>query len=151
MKFGIMTHFKPLKPTRDQHLIFFKSKMADGRWPDKSAIDRLKATQPRTEVNRYDADADGAHIGATWRLQLNRPCAAAMRPYVRLLWPPVYCLGPFCISSIFRSVIMANSRPIPFIANCLCLPYGLCLCCCGVTVWTKQELSSSWGGRPWPQ
>ena len=27
------------------------------------------------------------HIGATWRIQLNRPCAAAMRPYVKLLWP----------------------------------------------------------------
>jgi len=25
------------------------------------------------------------HIGATWRIQLNRPCAAAMRPYVKLL------------------------------------------------------------------
>jgi len=25
------------------------------------------------------------HIGATWRIRLNRPCAAAMRPYVKLL------------------------------------------------------------------
>jgi len=25
------------------------------------------------------------HIGTTWRMQLNRPCAAAMRPYVKLL------------------------------------------------------------------
>ena len=24
------------------------------------------------------------HIGATWRIQSNRPCAAAMRPYVKL-------------------------------------------------------------------
>jgi len=29
------------------------------------------------------------HIGATWRIRLNRPCAAAMRPYVKLLWPLV--------------------------------------------------------------
>ena len=28
---------------------------------------------------------DGVHIGATWRIQLNRPCAAAMRLYVKLL------------------------------------------------------------------
>jgi len=28
---------------------------------------------------------DGVHIGATWRIRLNRPCAAAMRPYVKLL------------------------------------------------------------------
>ena len=27
----------------------------------------------------------GSHIGATWRIRLNRPCAAAMRPYVKLL------------------------------------------------------------------
>jgi len=25
------------------------------------------------------------HIGATWRIQLNRPSAAAMQPYVKLL------------------------------------------------------------------
>jgi len=24
------------------------------------------------------------HIGATWRIRLNRPCAASMRPYVKL-------------------------------------------------------------------
>jgi len=29
----------------------------------------------------------GGHIGATWQMQLNRPSAAAMRPYVQLLWP----------------------------------------------------------------
>ena len=27
----------------------------------------------------------GVHIGTTWRIRLNRPCAAAMRPYVKLL------------------------------------------------------------------
>jgi len=27
------------------------------------------------------------HIGATWRIQLNSPCAVAMRPYVKLFWP----------------------------------------------------------------
>jgi len=29
------------------------------------------------------------HIDATWRIRLNHPCAAAMRPYVKLLWPLV--------------------------------------------------------------
>jgi len=24
---------------------------------------------------------DGVHTGATWRIRLNRPCAAAMRPF----------------------------------------------------------------------
>jgi len=27
------------------------------------------------------------HVGATWRIRLNRPCAAAMRPYVKLFSP----------------------------------------------------------------
>ena len=30
---------------------------------------------------------DGVHIDATWQIRLNRPCAAAMRPYVKILWP----------------------------------------------------------------
>jgi len=29
----------------------------------------------------------GVHIGATWRIQLNRLCVAARWSYVRLLWP----------------------------------------------------------------
>ena len=35
-----------------------------------------------------DADwgiLDGIHIGATWRIRLNRQCVMAMRPYVKLL------------------------------------------------------------------
>jgi len=31
----------------------------------------------------------GVHIEAMWRIQLNRPCAAAMQPCVKLLWPLV--------------------------------------------------------------
>ena len=27
----------------------------------------------------------GVHVGATWRIRLNRWCVAAMRPYVKLL------------------------------------------------------------------
>jgi len=32
---------------------------------------------------------DGVHIGTTWRMRLNHPHAAAIRPYVKILWPPV--------------------------------------------------------------
>jgi len=28
---------------------------------------------------------DAVHIGATWRIRVNRPYAAGMRPYVKLL------------------------------------------------------------------
>jgi len=31
----------------------------------------------------------GVHISATLQIRLNRPCAAAMGPYVTLLLPPV--------------------------------------------------------------
>jgi len=27
----------------------------------------------------------GVHIGTTWRIRLNRPCAAMMQPYAQLL------------------------------------------------------------------
>jgi len=60
MKFGKATHFDPLKP-----------------------VDILKRTQQVIEPD--GADADGVRICATWRIQLNRPYVAAMRPYVKLL------------------------------------------------------------------
>jgi len=42
------------------------------------------------------------HIGATWRILLNRRFAAAMRPCVRLLWPLVNVrfLRQFCVAKI---------------------------------------------------
>jgi len=39
-------------------------------------------------------------IGTTWRTRLKCPCAATMRPYVKLLWPLV----------IIRPVIKTPSR-----------------------------------------
>ena len=38
-----------------------------------------------TRVDPVKHVSDGVHIDATWRIQLNCPCAAAMRPYVQLL------------------------------------------------------------------
>ena len=32
----------------------------------------------------------GGHVDAIWRIRLNRPSAAAMWPYVKLLWPLVF-------------------------------------------------------------
>jgi len=32
-----------------------------------------------------EASVDGVNIDAIWRIRLNRPCAAAMRPFVKLL------------------------------------------------------------------
>jgi len=38
-----------------------------------------------TQVGPRKHVLDGVHIGATWRIRLNRPCATAMWPFVKLL------------------------------------------------------------------
>jgi len=40
------------------------------------------------------------HIGATWRIRLNHPSAAAMRFYVELLWQFVYFLKTLSLTWI---------------------------------------------------
>jgi len=79
MKFGMTTCFDPLKPSDGQKLIFNNH---DGGQPMPGQV-RGRHTQ--TGQNQYVADADGVYIGATWRIRLNRSCAAAMRPYVKLI------------------------------------------------------------------
>jgi len=55
------------------------------------AVDILKATQqgvaPVWCACRL-CILEGVHVGATWRILLTHPRAAAMRAFVRLLWPP---------------------------------------------------------------
>jgi len=55
----------------------------------------------------------GVHIGATWRIWLNCPCAAAMRPYVKLLWPLV--------------TIITSAKEVMFSLLFVCL--SVCLSC----------------------
>jgi len=49
--------------------------------PIEMPFGRWARVGPRKHVGLLD----GVHIGATLRIQLNRPCAAAMQPYVKLL------------------------------------------------------------------
>ena len=49
----------------------------------------MKTAKGCCHGNHFWLSIYGVHIGATWRIRLNRPCAAAMRPYVKLLWPLV--------------------------------------------------------------
>ena len=62
----------------------------DSWCPNMSAVNILKATEQETTSVSADDDWSAlygvAHIGATWRIRLNRPCTVAMRPYVKLLW-----------------------------------------------------------------
>jgi len=57
----------------------------------------------------------GEHIGATWRIRLNRPSVAAVRPYVKLLWPLV---------SIFETV-NEGTGAIEFYVFCCSILDGL--------------------------
>jgi len=41
----------------------------------------------RCHGNHFWLSIYWVYIGATWRIRLNHPCAAAMRPHVKLLWP----------------------------------------------------------------
>jgi len=72
----------------DKNLIFLKNKMTDGRCRDMSEADILKVTQQGTELVTVRMSMR-VHIGATWWIRLNGPCAAAMQLYVKLLWPLV--------------------------------------------------------------
>jgi len=47
--------------------------MADGRCRDMSAVDVIYSKQLSNVQNRCGANADGRHIGDTWRIRLNRP------------------------------------------------------------------------------
>jgi len=49
---------------------------------------RQSSPSPRTVwVGPGNHVLERVHIGVTRRIRLNRPCAAGMRPYVRLVWP----------------------------------------------------------------
>ena len=53
-------------------------------WTDRAAVWDAKSGGSRKTCIVY-----GHHIGATWRIRLSRPCATAMRPYVKLFSPLV--------------------------------------------------------------
>ena len=52
----------------------------------KSADDEvLRDSAMTTMATVFWLSIYGVHIGDTWRMRLNHPCAAATQPYVRLL------------------------------------------------------------------
>ena len=101
-------------------IYFLRTKMADGRgtrWSPHSIYSkRLSKRQ-----NRCGADVNGVHISATWRIRLNRSCAAAMRPYVILLWPLVLFSLDYFVLVLFAFVALVmvalwNRQTIIFFA-----------------------------------
>ena len=89
-------------------------KRKGGLWGEWTAQDMLGRSifskRHNRGQNRYGADADwnvpdGVHIGATWRIRLNRPCAAAMRPYVRWRCALVALLCGACVLVVCQEVL----------------------------------------------
>jgi len=58
------------------------------------------------------------HIGAIWRIRLNRPRAAPMRPYVKLLRPLVIIYRYF----LFSEIRISYWTPIHFSRENLIIP-----------------------------
>ena len=54
---------------------------------------RVESTSSVIFTRWRQCDHMRGHIGATWRMRLNRPSAAAMRSYVKLLWPVTTCFA----------------------------------------------------------
>ena len=85
MKFGTIRNFTLL--------IFYTTKIwfEKTSWQTADAGTHVRGRYTQSDSATYRTGTVrkpmGVHIGATWRIRLNRPCAAAMRPYVRLLWP----------------------------------------------------------------
>jgi len=65
---------------------------------------RFWGSKRRCHGNYFLAFFIWVHIGATWRIRLNHPCAASMVPYVKLLWPLVFVF----IVPWFWSVTLQN-------------------------------------------
>jgi len=55
---------------------------------------QFRGSKGRCHGNHFWLFKYGVHTGAIWRIRLNRSCATAMRPYVKLLWSLVFLLLP---------------------------------------------------------
>jgi len=70
---------------------------------------RFPVSKGRCHRNHFWLTIYGVHIGAIWRIRVNRPCAATMRPYVKLLWPLVNC-G----TSVYNLELQDDNRTVMF-------------------------------------
>jgi len=87
----------------------------------------------------------GVHTGDTWRMRLKRPCAAAMRPYVKLLWPLVYSTCGVVSLSICVSAAIAVRPHVRVWIN-------QSMQRCTYSEWLLSTLCSSckWTRSTWP-
>ena len=109
----------------------------------------------------------GVHIGATWRIRLNRPCAAAMRQFcqitlttcycghchldlalTRQAWSAVFCniktcLFPACKCSNTRLALyyFAPDRGAKYCDERVCVCLSVCKC---ARVSNRPHVQTSW-------
>ena len=64
--------------------------------PPKTAepIQPIEMFRISTLVDPRKHVLDGVHIGAAWRIRLNRPCAAAMRPFCQITLATCFSFRP---------------------------------------------------------
>jgi len=101
VKFSMLTHFDPFKPSDGQILSLLKSKMADGRCPDKSVVDILKATVQGTEPLR---------CGCWWGCILTPP--GEYRPFAAVIGLICQITLPSCLHFVsninYKVVVIAD-------------------------------------------
>jgi len=68
--------------------------------PTECRYCRHPAPKGRCHGNHFCLSVYGVHIGATWRIRLNRSCTAAMRPYVN------FRVGVICYNSCVHSSVL---------------------------------------------
>jgi len=89
---------------------------------------RFRGSKGCCHGNHFWISIYGVHIAATWRIRLNGPCAAAMRPYVKLLWALVRFY--YSSSELQKVLFLAPS----FCGFCLFMKYlggtaeQICIC-----------------------
>ena len=83
-----------------------------------STVDVLKAT--RRGLARIRCRYDEVHVVAAWRILVNRPCAAAMQPYVKLFDHLLYRLA------FLLTVLCCYSVPRIKHAGCMFISDGAC-------------------------
>jgi len=61
------------------------------------------------------------HIGTTWRIQLNHPCAAAMKPFYEITLATCYCFATNYLKTNYKCGPMPDvMATLPNIGGALC-------------------------------
>ena len=84
----------PILRGKGLHIVKYRdTQLCKNDWTDRFSVWVVESGEPEGSTSPIvfarlrQCALMGGHIGATWQIWLDRPSAAAMRPYVKLLWP----------------------------------------------------------------